>query len=235
MKAEQRNELETNALADRMGHLVTRMKTQPRRATLYYVIGALAVVVAVIVGIQVYNSNRRDDSRRGQYLYIGSHEALEAIKQDAPKSNQAKAARFQEAWLFYWEIGVKALKRKGQSAMAALYEAEQKYKALAEECQDDPTWESEAMYALAAIEETRTVVRPESLEAAKKLYDALEKKHPTTARGRLAKEWLTNYDDKTKREELTQFYDEMRRYIDIPPPDVGGKKLGGKDFKAPPK
>ena len=39
MKAEQRKELETNALADRMGHLVQHMKTQRPRATLYYVIG----------------------------------------------------------------------------------------------------------------------------------------------------------------------------------------------------
>jgi len=38
MKAEQRKELETNALADRMGHLVQRVKTQQRRTTLYWVL-----------------------------------------------------------------------------------------------------------------------------------------------------------------------------------------------------
>ena len=38
MKAEQRKELETNTLADRMGHLMQRVKGGERRTFLFYFI-----------------------------------------------------------------------------------------------------------------------------------------------------------------------------------------------------
>jgi hypothetical protein len=226
MKAEQRKELETNALADRMGHLVQRVKTQPRRSTLYYVIGAAAIGITLIVAFQWYKSNQRQDSQRWQFVYVGARDLLDAVEKEAPDSNQAKAARFQEAWFLYWDAGIRMIGRKGkgQGAMGDLGEAEKQYRKLAEECKDDPIWESEAMYGLALIEETRAVAKSDALDSAKKRYEELANKHPKTARGMLAKEWLANYDDKSKKEELVQFYDEMRRSIDIPLPELTPKK-----------
>jgi hypothetical protein len=228
MKAEQRKELETNALADRMGHMVQRVKTQPRRAALYWVLGVAAIFIALFVVFRWYQTSRVDNSRRWVDLEIGARDMLGALTKDAPETNQGKAARFQQAWFFYWELGIKRLGvGDGDEAIKALNAAASAYKKLAEECADDPVWESEAMYGLAVIEETRAVQDKEHLKEAKTRYEELVTKYKDSARGKLAGEWLRNYDDDKERVKLEEFYTEMRASLRIPDP-IAPKK--GFDF-----
>jgi hypothetical protein len=239
MKAEQRKELETNALADRMGHFVRRVKTQPRRATLYYVLGAVAIFVVFFFVFRTFQYNRTENSSRWQALYLGSVRELESLAKTSADTNQGKAAFFQLAWLQYWEFGVKRLGMDGTAAMTNLQEASRLYSKLAEECEGDPVWEPEALYGMAVIEESKAlqtspVEVSKQLETAKARYEELAKKHPTSARGKLAREWVDNFDKESDRKELTRFYQDMRTVLDIRDPSLLLPKKGfdlGKDAK----
>jgi hypothetical protein len=235
MKAEQRKELETNALADRMGHLVQRMKTQPRRATLYYVVGAVAIVIVLIVLIRWYQVDRLE--RAQQWILFGSSvdQNLIHLAQKFPETNPGKAARFQIAWMFYWETGVKRLGvGNGTEGMESLKRAAGLYKGLADECAGDKLWEPEAMYGLAVIEETRAIMNIDYLDRAKKMYEDLKAKYPDSARGKLAADWLTDYEKKEKRDELQQFYQEMHTSLNIIDLDALRKQLEQKKDLFPP-
>jgi hypothetical protein len=217
MKAEQRKELETNALADRMGHLVQRMKTQPRRATAYYVVGGLLLVIAVVVVWRWYQMNRQTNSERWEMLNSSVGQRLEYLAQKEPATNQGKAARFQMAWAYYWDFGLKRLGigDGGRSGMMALEEAAKTYEDLAKECSGDKLWEPEALYGLAVIEETKAIVKLDALERAKERYTELKTKYPDSARGKLAAEWLNNAENKDKYLELQDFYQDLHSKLNI--------------------
>jgi hypothetical protein len=216
MKAEQRKELETNALADRMGHLVKRMKTQPRRMTLYYVIGGLVLLIVVFLSVRWYQTRKSENSAEWRILNTGSQEALSYLIKQFPETNQSKAALFQYAWFTYWETGVKRIGIDSGNAIVQLKKAASFYGELAEKCEGDPVWEPEAKYALAVIEENLAIQSPEHLTTAKGLYKELAEKHAESGRGKLAAEWLKNYDDPKKFAELKDFYQEMNTALKVP-------------------
>ena len=60
MKAEQRKELETNTLADKMGRAMLRVKSSPRRTFLTYVIVAAAAIFAVWFGLHWWNAGKAE-------------------------------------------------------------------------------------------------------------------------------------------------------------------------------
>ena len=62
MKAEHRRELQTNALADRMGRVVQRIKAPPDRRSLLWIIAAVAVVIGTLIVILYYNNKRATNS-----------------------------------------------------------------------------------------------------------------------------------------------------------------------------
>src|SRR6266700_1921512 len=104
MKAEPRKELETNALADRMVHLVQRVKTQQRRTTLYWAIMVAVLFIVLFVAIRWHYTTRADSSHRWVGLEIGARKmyfpdvpGLADLSKEYPETNQGKAARFQEA------------------------------------------------------------------------------------------------------------------------------------------
>ncbi len=244
MKAEQRKELETNALADRMGHLVQRMKTQPRRSTLYYVLGGIAVMVIVFLIARWFQVSRQENSQRWFMINNGTKTYLEQLAVKEGETNPGKAARFQFAWMLYWEGGVKRLGvGNGSEAITRMDEAAELYKKLAQECASDPFWEPEALYGLAVIEETHAIQNLDALDSAKKLYEDLATKHKDSARGKLAADWVANYDNKEKKEQLQQFYQEMHTALGIVDPALQERieefrknlKLDPKNLKLDPK
>jgi hypothetical protein len=219
MKAEQRKELETNALADRMGHLMQRMKTQPRRATLYYVVGAIAILVVTVVVWRWFQVNRAENSANWFAFYNGTQPLLIDLARQTEGGNPSKAARFQFAWYMAYDLGLKRLGvANGTDALDRMDEAASLYRALAKECADDPIWESQAMYALAVIEENHTVQKADRLDAAKGLYEDLVKKYPESACGKLAKEWLDNFEKPDYRKGLIDFYMDMHSSLNIRDP-----------------
>jgi hypothetical protein len=241
MKAEQRKELETNALADRMGHLVQRMKTQPRRTATYWVLGGVVVFVVVFFAVRSFQLGRTESSHNWVVIDMGSRLAMtqeypgtDALMQASAESNQGKTARFQRAWIIYWEAGVKLLGVDPDGAIKALEESRSNYAKLAEDCADDPYWEQEAMYALAVIDETLAVQNRDSLDRARDRYEELAKKHEKSARGQLAKDWLANYEKADKQRDLKDFYKEMQTAFKIRE-DFLGTKQGLDKLKGFPK
>jgi hypothetical protein len=226
MKAEQRKELETNALADRMGHMMTRMKTQPRRAAVYWVVGIAVLFIALFALIRWYNIHREDNSKYWEYFESGARPKIEELVKVAPETTQGKAARFQHAWLIYWEAGIKRLGIEREKALDALDFSAKLYRELAKDCENDPIWESEAMFALAVIEETHAIQDIDALDKAKVKYEALVTKHKDSARGKLAEQWLKDYDDPPKKRELEAFYQQLHGVMNFP--DILPRK--GLDF-----
>jgi hypothetical protein len=216
MKAEQRKELETNALADRMGHLMQRMKTQPRRSAMYWVVGGIVLLVVAILTIRWFQVSREENSTRWRMLDLQSQRALQFLaSKDNADTNAGKAARFELAWLYYWEGGVKRLGVDGNKALETLQDVAAEYRKLAEDCAGDPIWEPEALYGQAVIEETQAVVNLDHLEAAKRLYEDLATKHKDSARGKLAAKWVENYQSDKGKQELKDFYQQMQTALDI--------------------
>jgi hypothetical protein len=216
MKAEQRKELETNALADRMGHMMTRMKTQPRRTATYWVIAIAVLFIALFTLFRWYTMSRENNSHNWRLFEIGSRGSIDMLAKEEALTTQGKAARFEKAWIFYWEAGVKRLGIEREKALDAMDFSADIYRKLAKDCEDDPIWESEALYALAVIEETHAVQDIEALDKAKLKYEAVVAKHKDTARGKLAQEWLDDYGDSTKKLALKAFYQEMHTTLNIP-------------------
>src|SRR5437870_3003389 len=99
MKAEQRKELETNTLADRMGQAMQRVKASPRRTFLIYLVILALIVVGLYVGIRWRITSQLQSSQQWIQLYHGSQNNLFSLGNAEKTTPAGKAARLQVAWL----------------------------------------------------------------------------------------------------------------------------------------
>jgi hypothetical protein len=194
MKAEHRKELQTNALADRMGRMVQRMKAPPNRRSVLWILLAVAAVI-VFIGLTFYWNNQRtitsqlwvelDESRL--FYPTRDHKLARGDLLGEQKDSKAGiAARFQLAWTILWDRGIKVLAANPKAALDNIDNAEASFAQLAEECKDDPVWGPEALYALATIEETRAVKDRDYLDKAVTRYKAVSSKFKDSAAGQAA-------------------------------------------------
>lgn len=218
MKAEHRRELETNVLADRMGRLVKQMQTRPKRRVVLYVIAGVIIVVGLFVFYRVRETAADERSQQWAWLEDGFRPFLDQLRVENPDSNAGKAARFQYAWLFTWDFGLKRLGADPVTALDALENADKLYKRLAEDCAGDPVWEPEALYAQAVIEEARAVRKTERdkhLDKALSLYKKVSNEHPDSAHGKMAKKRVALLENKDKAREIADFYDSLGERLDV--------------------
>jgi hypothetical protein len=243
MKAEHRKELQTNVLADRMGRLVREMKTGSRtRRRIFWILGGVILVVLVFgFFLRIRATHARSESdlwvefEDGAQSYINKlvegpdwiRLSKQVVKEDRyGKTAQGKAARFQNAWYFLWELGVKILAADPGFAVQNLNRAELMYSVLANDCKDDPVYLPEALYALALIEETKAVQdsgdgkdRARHLAEAGRLYDELADKHKDSAHGKMAAERaLLLKKDSPTYNEIARFYQDFQTTHKIQPP-----------------
>jgi hypothetical protein len=147
-----------------------------------------------------------------------------------------RAARFQIAWIVYWEEGVRMIGANPAGAMKALKEASTRYEALAKECAeaDDKIFEPQALLGVAVCEETRAVQDLTFLNRAKESYGKIlsvhEGKYKDSAEGIFAQKRLDQMNDKTKFKELELVYDELQK--SLLPRDLLRDQQGG--FGIPP-
>src|SRR5262245_44826741 len=116
MKAEQRKELETNTLADKMGQVVQRVKTSPRRTFAIYLALVGVLLVAIWFAWRWYATDLMTRSYQWISLYDGEQTALLQLA-DEKETNVGKAARLQQAWLNYWDGGIKFIAADKNGAM----------------------------------------------------------------------------------------------------------------------
>ena len=243
MKAGERKELETNTLADKVGHAMQRVKGSSRRNVLLYFVVVAVAVVAIWGTYRYFVISGQETSLQWVMFDDGSSGHLKQLA--GLDTYPGKAARFEFAWFFYWETGVRMVGVDPQGAMSSLDTAGKLYKRLAEECKDDPIFEPQAMLGIAVVEETKAVNDPNSLGRAKEAYQVLanHEKYAKSAEGKFAKKRLEIMSDKTKLRELETVYEDLQRSLQIagalqPPPNFMNPNFlapKGKDEKEPEK
>jgi len=215
MKAEHRKELQTNVLADRMGRMIQTIKQRPQRRTVLWVILALIVVGAAFYFFRSRHIVADKTSKEWTTFLLGDREQLAKFA-NRKEGNIARASYFHFAWLRLWDGGIKNLAADPENALRNLAAAEQMYEQAAKETKDDPTWHSEALYALAIIEETRAVRDRKHLDSALAKYDDLAKTHGDTAFGKLAKERADTI--KANKADIVNFYGRLQDQLKIKAP-----------------
>jgi tetratricopeptide (TPR) repeat protein len=228
MKAEHRKELETNALADRMGRMLENVKQKPKRGTALFIVAAVVVIVVTFMGVRWYRYGRVEDSEAWYYSYYffdvfqsahhqknreGVAELSKLVKDSHSEKIQGRFVRFQENWSLVWDRGILMVGLDPRGAKANLQRAAAEYKALQEECEGDPVLVPEAIYGQAVIEETLALEDRKHLENAIELYEEVHKKHPKSAYGQLAEKRLAILNDETKRREVNEIYQDLQNVI----------------------
>ena len=219
MKAEQRKELETNTLADKMGQVVQRVKGSPRRTFMTYLLVTVATLAVLWLGWRWWTSKDIERSEQWLKFYDGAGNHIDALAKERD-SYASKAARFQDAWMAYWDLGIKMLATEKGSAIASLKAAAKAYGELAEECKDDPVFEPQALLGRAAAMESLAVSDPDFLKKAKDHYKELTdiEKYDKHAEAKFARERLKIMDDETSRKELSNTYRLLQGLLDIRDP-----------------
>ncbi len=223
MKAEHRKELQTNLLADRMGRMVQRARTRPSRRTVLWLMLAIVAVI-IFVGFRIYQNNQRATVSTNWMLlgeeYITSANAKGMITQNPwvveyRDTNPGLAARYQFAWVRLWDQGLKHLIGNPQRALVNLKESEKEFLNLSEDCKDDPILAPEAAYALAVIEESKTVEDRANLDKAILRYKSLASRFKDSAAGKAAAQ-RADYLEKN-RGPVEEFYMFMHQQVPVGP------------------
>ncbi|MCI0465186.1 MAG: hypothetical protein L0Z62_50330 [Gemmataceae bacterium] len=222
MKAEHRKELQTNALADRMGRFIQRMKTRPSRGSVLTVFLILLVVAAIIFFFWVRGrSGTRDAKRWVEFDRLrDSEEKWRELGSDYSQLPVGRASRFQLAWAYLWDGGIRDLMRSPFQASKNIQQAREWYAKLAEECKDDPVWGAEALYNQAVAEEALAAVSVDRLVPTEPFAPSPEK-HLDAAL-ELYKEVATTYKDSAHGKDAQKRADELA--------DKEGARLRISDF-----
>ena len=209
MKAEHRKELETNALADRVGRVVQGMKQKPQKRTMLWVVLALAIVVVVWLFVRRGEVQRVDNADQWALFEDGHRKLLESLITRDPMSNQAKSAQFE---IYYAELRtmLRYLATSPKEVLKGLDKLDAIYDDLAKQCKDDKVLLPEALYARAVIEETRIIKPEENWQAALDAYKVVADNHKETAVGKLARKRVDILSDKDKRDKLLIIYRDLR-------------------------
>lgn len=218
MKAEQRKELETNTLADKVGHAMQRVKGGSRRSAVIYFIVFIALVVALWLGYREWTLRKQETSLQWLMLDDGSEKHLQQLA--GLKSPAGRSARLQLTWLVYWEEGVRMIGVNPPGAMKAIDIAGKNYKEIADECKeaDDAIFEPQALLGVAVCAETLAVQDISSLGRAKEAYAKLvdHDKYKDSAEGIFAKKRLDLMNDKAKFKLLEEDYERLQRDLQVP-------------------
>jgi hypothetical protein len=221
MKAEQRKELETNTLADKMGHVMQRVKASPRRTFLTYFLVAAALIAVAFVGYRWFYGYTAERSLQWLKLYDGDKKHIDELMKEKD-TNAGKAARFQFAWLMYWDFGVKMIATDKMGAMQSLKDAVELYGELAEDCKLDPVFEPQALLGRAAAQECLAVQDRNHLKKAEQFYEEIltihEKKYEKSGEAKFAQQRLDILKNDAQRRELAGTYADLQMLLRIDGP-----------------
>jgi hypothetical protein len=217
MKAQHRHELQTNALADRMGKLIQGVtKGPPSNRTIGTGIVILAVVVA---GLWYFSSGSTGWAVYWRELDGQTDpEMLKGIADKAAGTMPGRTARFQRARVLLQQ-GLHGMYAADRSqAVRDLEDARRIYLELEPECQaHEAILKQEALMGAAKAEETLVGVPKEgspgetlgSLDRARELYRKLAETYPQTFLGEQAASHLKQLDEKGA--DVTRFYSEWSK------------------------
>jgi len=209
MKAEHRKELETNVLADRMGRMLENFKQKPERGTMFWIIGGIGAVVIAFLAFRYYETGKNENSDAWLAYYVGD---VKAIVDNYREKMPGRALAFDEAWYKTW-VGIKKFGIDPNGAEKYLESTFGLYQSLREECEGDPLLVPEAIYAQAVIKETLAIRDRKNLDDAIDYYKEVSDKFPKSAYGKLAKDRLEILEDRDRRAEVSEVYQDLERLI----------------------
>ena len=218
MKAEHRKELQTNALADRMGRVIQRMKQRPSRGSFLTVVLVAFVILGALFFLWRRNSAiQREAQRWVDFARAESPKAMQKVPPPPPGTLQARLADFQLAWLRLYEVGINRLPVDVDEAVKNIKAAKARYEQLLPEVKDDPVLAPEARYAIAVAEES-LAADPRSdprthLNAAKDLYGAVAKDYSKSAHAKEAEKRAKQLGDPEERARIERFYNSLAQAI----------------------
>src|SRR5262245_46669290 len=108
MKAEERKELETNILADRMGKMLTKAKGGPGRSTVLFVVSALIGLGILTLWMWINQAGSRESSQAWLEIdvmptqFIVGGQSNQYMQRIADYTQQTKIMRFDRAHYKMW-------------------------------------------------------------------------------------------------------------------------------------
>jgi hypothetical protein len=209
MKAEHRKELETNALADRVGRVVVGMKKAPQKKTVVWVVLAVGLVVIALVIYRRGHMQKVENALNWEKFADGQLPYVQEFLRDDPQSPQAKASLYELNYLNLRGL-LSQLATDPKDAMAKLEDLDKNYRGLASRCKDDKVLLPEALFAQALIKETLILKDADNWQAARDAYKEVAANHADTAFGKEARKRLEILDNKEKRDDLLKVYQDLR-------------------------
>lgn len=153
MKAEHRKELQTNELADWMGHKLDDLKANKRSWTTAALI-VLIVAGAIAAAVYFLKGSVSGSTTWGKLNTTSDVKGLEDLAKENPNTRVGRAARFEVARMQYQEaIHDLSSPELRASALTKLQKARELYDQLLAESKDAPQLSQEALMWLAKIEE----------------------------------------------------------------------------------
>jgi len=202
MKAEHRKELQTNVLADKLGHFIQGLREGPSRgAVIFWGLVLTAVIVFFVVRYFIRSSEEAASELWNKWDQASSPLQLDALAKENPGKAQARLARFELARLNMVQ-GLATLAWQREEAVKKLRDAAEAYEKLIDESSDTPHLAQEAMLGAAKAHESMG-----DLDKAKGLYSRLAKAYPKSKMGMEAAARAEQIDSKGK--ELSDFYKQM--------------------------
>jgi hypothetical protein len=235
MKAEHRKELQTNALADRIGRFFKGVKTKTQATSALIWVAVLLVIV--VIGAWIYFSKKAKNNRSQRLVDVqrviqeivsqrnsmdrfGSSENLKKAEKDLtalinkyPGTEAATIARFQLAELHLRDLGLDRLAGGDPAALENIETASKEYLDLADEFKDDPVWGPQALMGVAKSTEAKAAKDLRNLKKAEASYADVAKNYPDSAQAREATAMLDKLQNAKARARIENIYR-----------DLGGKK-----------
>jgi hypothetical protein len=238
MKAEHRKELQTNALADRIGRFFKGMKSKTQATSILVWVVAVLVVIVVAAWFIYRNKSKSNLSQRlveldrvidqeqvqptSQVIRTSDNlekaeKELKALIEKNSGTETALMARFQLAELHLRLMGLDRLGDRfgGFKPLDNIETAAREYDELADDCKDDPYWEPKALMGAAKATEARAVKNTKYLRQAAEKYAELAQKHPDSAQGKAAAVIAKNLNNKEERAKKEKFYQELGKSLNF--------------------
>jgi hypothetical protein len=206
MKAEHRKELQTNVLADKLGHAIQGLKEGPSRNTV--LVGALVALVVLLIVTWYYFSSSAQAGNSARWLQwdsLADPRQLETFADDKEiqGSMQGRAAQFQIARLNLIE-GLQRFGSNRGDAAKTIRKAADLYEKLEKDSRDTPLLQQEALMGAARAFESLG-----ELDKAKSYYEKLTQTYPATALGKSAQKQLDRLGSEAVSKDLRDLAAEL--------------------------
>jgi hypothetical protein len=175
-------------------------------------IGAVAVVVLGVAMFFWFKANKaRAESELWVDVDAGTLPTLAKLIGDEYKdTNQGKVARFEVAFEFLWNRGIRLIGVSPTAAEGNIGEGIRRYNELATECKDDALLAPEALYSVAVGMEAMAAFDEKWLDEAAQKYQELAKgDYSNSAFGQLAKQRAKQLENREERTRIVTFYREF--------------------------